>query len=577
MRKKVWKKWPIFVLCFALLFGAIPVQAEETIRHSTVDYDAIFRNANQIYIGNKQAVEWKVGAKYFLHYTVTNVTENETNQSGMIVTKDQYADFPYLKGGMHYASDLSLCEKGWTYLFRFEVTKDGLKYVAGKAKGEESSYIQFPYVEGEIKTKAPYFGVWMTGTEGGKLSAELRHIRCYDEYGNDLGICAPKASEIEVSEMNPMDVDHSYSFSVDEVACLAFGNERFTKSDVITLEYTVKNVEAKDVSQSGAEFTNTPTAYYPHEGENGYLNFDLHKKSTQTKLLSEGASYLVRFERGEKTFHVFVRRTLANGAVDYFSFENFAGTYNKKFGYVAMWIGEECKVTADFVNVKCYDGEGNNLAVQTNKKTEVIHYGDLEDYSPCAAMYYCKENQNILTLNLECDITRTVEGKTETENGVYSIRDGILKAKIGEKEQEFVYAYEYIKDDAGNKYFRLRNRKATFVSQKIGGETLSTQMINQKTGFKIEQPTKPDIKGKTFVQWVDGTGKTYDFNAIATESTTLYAEWEEEPNWETTAVVGGDNVGFDVIVTSIICVLLVVGTIVASIWYVRKRRGFENN
>lgn len=570
MKKKTRKPALMMAFCVMLLFSTVTVQAKENIRHSTVDYDAMFLEANEIYIGNKKAVDWEVGDKYFLHYTVTNVTEDQTNQSGMLVTKDRTCSFPYEKGGMYFSKDISICEEGWTYLFRFEVTETGLKYVAGKAKGTDSSYIQFPMTTGEIKTKGPYFGVWIANTEGGVLTADFRHMRCYDEKGNDLGVYAPKAAKIDISEMNPLDMGHSYSFSVEKVECLAFGNARYTDSDVIMLEYTVDNVKVKGITQSGAEFTSAPTAYFPHGDDMGYLNYDPHTKTDPTKLLTEDASYLVRFERQDDGFYVLVRRTMINGAVDYFSFANFYGKYRNDYGYIAMWLGQESNISADFTNVKCYDSNGNNLAIQTNMGVDVTHHGDLEDYTQCIADYYCKDNHTIITLDQKSAIRIKGVDEKDAHIGEYSIRNGILKLDVGRGEEKYTYAYEYIKDTEGNKYMRLRESKVTFVSNKVDGEVLATAIVSADTGWKLERPDNPTEGNGEFIAWVDGAGQEYDFDSIVTQAATLYASWDGEQTWEVmeNAVFGMDMA---TIITIVVCVLLVVGTVIASVLVVRKR------
>lgn len=570
MKRKVWKQVLAATFCFILFFGTMTVQAEETIKHSTVDYDASFYDATQIYIGNEKAVDWEVGDKYFLHYTVTEVTKDDTNQSGALVTSEPELNFPFLKGGMHFGSDVSITEEGWTYLFRFEVTENGFKYVAGKAKGTESSYVQFPFSVGEIETKGPYFGVWISGTEGQTLTAKLAHIRCYDEYGNDLGIMAPKATQISESDMNPLDVPHSYSFSVEDVACLAFGSARYSKSDVIMLEYTISNVKAEEVTQSGAEFTNAPTAYYPHTIGMGHLKFDFNTTEEPSKLITEGASYLVRFERQKDNFYVLAKRTMPNGAVDYFTFAVDEGSYNEAFGYVAMWIGQECKFSADFTNVKCYDGEGNNLGIQTNKGVIVTHYGDLEDYTQCAADYYCKKNKTIITLNQECDASVKGIDEAEGASGVYSIREGILKLKVNDAEEEYTYAYEYIKDAEGNKYVRLRENSVTFVSKSIDGEVISTAVVSSETGWKVAKPEDPTGGNGEFTGWVDGSNKEYDFDEIVTDAKILYATWDGDQEWEVLqSIVNG--LDMSLVITGVVCILLIGGTVAGSILLVRKR------
>lgn len=571
--KVAYKRWisMSFALLFALtLLAPLNVSAEENIKHSNVDYDASFRDATQIFIGNKLPVKWEVGDVYFLHYTVTKLESDETNQSGVMVTEAPKDVYPYLKGGMHYQNNLSICEEGWTYFFRFEVTEDGLQYIAGKANETESGYIQFPFTTGEITTPGTYFGVWINGTTGGKLTAELNHIRCYDEKGNDLGIIAPKASKIKISDMNPLDVNHRYSFSVEDVACLAFGSAKYTEAEAIMLEYTVSNVTAKNVTQSGAEFTNAPTAYFPHGNDMGYLNYDFNKAENPTNLLSEGASYLVRFVKDEETFDVLVKRTMPNGAVDYFSFANYYGTYDSVFGYVAMWIGQECEVTADFTDVKCYDDEGNNLGIQTNKNVAVTHSGELEDYTQCLAAYYCREKDSMMVLNENSNIICKDVAQDSTTSGSYAIEDGVLSITVEEETNEYEYAYEWFRDDEGNKYLRLRDNKVTFMSQREGGTEIASGKITAATEYKVARPENPTGGNGNFVCWIDRDGNEYEFNRIETESITLYASWDGEPDWQ--VLSGFSTYGKTIawIVSGVLCAALITGTTVVSVKKIRK-------
>lgn len=555
-----------------ILLSSFPVQAEEEVQHSTVDYELSFREAGGIFIGNEIPVDWKVGDKYFLHYTVTEVSEDHTNQWGMLTTKNPTDSYPYETGAMRYTDEVSVCEKGWTYLFRFEVTEDGFDVLAGKANQDGSSYIQFPYVTGDAAAKTPYFGVWITGTNGESMTAELRNIRCYDASGKDLGVSSPKASEIRISEMNTLDVNHSYSFSVEEVPVLAFGNEKRSEADVILLEYTVSNVDATDVSQSGAELTNAPTAHYPHGDNMGQLQFAFHNETDgETKLLSEGARYLVRFERGDGKFSVLVKRTMPNSAVDYFSFPNVAGDYNDIFGHAMMWFGEYAKLTADFTDVKCYDEQGNNLGITTNRGVAITHHGELEDYSQCLAVYYCKENDTLIVLEDEQKARKVANSTGETEQGTYSIESGVLRLVTDETEENFEYGYEFFRDDEGNRYVRLKSVKVTFMSRKYEGEVLSQTMTDAAGGYRAQKPEDPVSEGRTFQGWVDGTGKEYDFEQIATESITLYATWDDEAEYQE---VNGKGSGWlsDGMLVVMICSLLVIGTGIASVLYVRKRK-----
>ncbi len=555
-----------------ILLSSFPVHAEEEVKHSTVDYEISFREASGIFIGNEVSVDWKVGDKYFLHYTVTEVGADQTNQWGMLTTKNPTDSYPYETGAMRYSDENSICEKGWTYLFRFEVTENGFDVIVGKANQDGSSYIQFPYVTGDATVKTPYFGVWITGTNGESLTAEFRNIRCYDENGKDLGVSSPKASEIKISEMNTLDVNHSYSFSVEEVPVLAFGNEKRSESEVILLEYTAENVNAVDVSQSGAELTNAPTAHYPHGDNMGQLYYSFHNETDgETKLLSEGARYLVRFERGDGKFSVLVKRTLPNSAVDYFSFPNVEGNYKDVFGHAMMWFGEYAKLTADFTDVKCYDGKGNNLGIITNRDVAVAHHGELEDYSKCLAVYYCKENETLIVLDDEQKVRKIDNNTGDTEKGTYSIEKSTLRLVIDKTEEDFEYGYEFFRDEEGKRYVRLRDAKVTFVSHKYNGDVIEQIVVDASTGYKVQEPKTPTAEGKTFQRWVDGTGKEYDFDEIVTESITLYATWDDEAEHQK---VNGDGSGWfsDGMIVVMVCSLLIIGTGIASVLYARKRK-----
>ena len=83
----MWKRFAAVFFCMLLLCSNISAHAEEDIVRSNVDYNVTLRDASLVFIGNNKAVDWKVGDKYFLTYTVEDVTKSENFQSGMIATK----------------------------------------------------------------------------------------------------------------------------------------------------------------------------------------------------------------------------------------------------------------------------------------------------------------------------------------------------------------------------------------------------------------------------------------------------------------------------------------------------------
>ena len=80
MKKKNRKHILILLSCIALLCNSIFVYAKEDITRGDVDYEVIIQDATKVFIGNEKPIDWKVGDKYFLAYTVEDVTQNNLAQ-----------------------------------------------------------------------------------------------------------------------------------------------------------------------------------------------------------------------------------------------------------------------------------------------------------------------------------------------------------------------------------------------------------------------------------------------------------------------------------------------------------------
>lgn len=552
------------VLALSLLFGLMPTAAlaKEDIKLSNVEYEVNINDAKRVFIGNDKAVKYEVGKKYFLMYTVNEIQVNETTQSGMIVTTDKEEIFPYTKGGMKYDKKPLLLEEGYTYFFRFEITETGLECIAAKAKGEESEYIKLPHVARDITTQGQYFGAWMA--EGGAVTGKLTHVRCYDEDGNDLGVYGNDTQGVIVLKEGEMKansaVDHTYSFSLTDAGNIAISNGRGTDSEVVYMEYTVKNVKKGNITQSGTIFTNSPTAVFPYAGGSGFMKYAPHKQPEECMLLDEGGTYLVRFEKQADGFDVLIKRTV-NGKTTYFSYPHTYGEFKADNKYFSIWIGEgESNVSADFVDVKAYDAKGKNLAIQTNQGVEITHYGDLEDYSQCEAVYYCRGNDTFIALDDECNAIRRVDNEQISVTGTYSIREAILTLNVAGKEETFDYVYKSLTDKEGNKYIRLSDSKVTFVSDSVDGEVLDTVDVTAVDGYKLAEPVKPSREGRTFQYWQLGNGKQYDFDEVVTKSMTLYATWDGEDSY-TAAELLKNALNVQPIIAIVTCVLLILATV----------------
>ena len=295
-----------------------------------------------------------------------------------------------------------------------------------------------------------------------------------------------------------------------------------------------------------------------------------HKQPEECMLLEEGATYLLRFQKLEDSFDVMIKRTV-NGKTTYFSFPHEYGEFHKENSYFSIWIGEECGVSADFVDVKAYDNEGNNLAIQTNQGVEITHYGDLEDYSQCDAVYYCEANDTFIALDDEGKVIRRVDDEKTSVTGTYSIREARLTICLGETEEVFDYVYKSFTDQDGNKYIRLSDSKVTFVSQRMDGEVLEIVDVTAAGDFKVAEPSDPSKEGRKFQSWKTGDGEVYDFDTVITKSMTLYASWDGEDAYTATGILE-NGIGTQPIVVAAVCSVLVIGTLLAVLKISRGKK-----
>lgn len=570
MNTRILKKVFALVLCCLMLCGSFSVYAAESITPSKKEYQVEISDAKCTFLGNEKPVDFAVGKKYFLMYTVDKVKKDETQQSGMIVTSDNKIEYPYLKGTMNYEQKSLLMEEGYSYFLRFEMTEDGMRYIAAKAKDNENSYVSFSGDFGGVEPKSGYFGLWTS--EIGNLTASLSHVRCYDEKGNDLGLHSSRGvMVIEEGMMTPNpNVEHSYEFSLEEAKTVAISNSKRATGDVVYMEYTISNVNPAGITQSGVINTITPTASYPF-GDTGLLQYNQHQ-TPESEMLVEGASYLLRFEKVEDGYSVIVKRTL-DGKEDYLSFGWEYGDFTDG-DYYSIWFGEFSQLSADFTNVKCYDEEGNNLGIQTNQSILIIHHGNLEDYSQCEAVYYCKENDTFVSLDDECNASKRIDGEDSATVGTYYIRQSKLYLTMGDETEEFDYGFNFFMDENGNKYLRLKEVKVRFVSGFINADSIEEATTTAKNGYKLEEPSKPTKKNNTFKAWCLGDGTEYDFDTVVTEAFTLYAKWEDGNGNEYLAVeASGGNILKPILAVGA-SIVLIAGTAIAATFVIKK--GKEN-
>ena len=566
-------------LCYVLLATPFMAEAAEKITPSIKNYGVELRGAKNFYLHNKEAVDLKVGSKFFLTYTVTEIESDGSGQSGVIITRDPKDEFPYRQGKMKYLQKQALLTEGRTYFFRFEMTKEGLVSTVGWAKGDESDYIGFSLEEGKIQDNCKYFGVWFGDGDNTNMVGRLTRVRCYDENGKDLGIDIGAYEEVATTYdpaermalvPNPS-IQNKYSFSLKDAFNVAISNRKITDSKVVYMEYTVKSVSHDGLWQSGMIHNSTPTNEYP----SGFWRNEEHDTENYKgcRLLKPGVTYLIKYELTDQGMDVLLKYK-ENGEYVYFEYPRCWGESDPGCEFFTLWLGEgrESKVSAEFVDFKCYDDKGNNLGLQTNQGVEITHQGGLEDYSQCIAAYYNEEMNRIIWLQEKNKVSIVTEKEdTEVVDGSYVIDKGVLKTTIGETTTEYKYRYAHVEDTDGNRYIRLKNQKVKFVSGIVSGEEIATVTTSADSGYRVTLPTPPSMEGNTFVSWCYSDGTEFNFEKPVVESITLYAKWQDGDGNEFLAV-DAETKGLDLTwyIIGGSCMLIIAATVVGGVLIVRK-------
>ena len=493
---------------------------------SKTEYTVLLDRAADVFIGNKQPLAAKKGQEFYLSYKVETVGASTTSkQHGVVGTADNTAVYPYENGGqLKFGTGNLLLKEGFTYFLKLTVGKDGMACVAARAKGKENEYFSFANSYGKGNADLQYFGLWFGD---GQVTAKLSHILCYDRNGKDLGIAFLEGRGISFEEralVSDPGVSRHYTVTASDAVTVALSNAKATTSDTVYMEYTVKQ-NASRIYQTGVIHTDTPTAVYPFTGGGGKLLFETVEKPGGGYLLQEGASYLIRFIRGETDFDALVQKTFG-GKTESHKFTLSAGDYLKKAGYFSLWFGEGPDYPVDFklTDFKCYDKDGNDLGLQSNVSLQIETFGELSDYDGCQAVYYEEESGNTVALYRDKSVKVTENGKT-TE-GSYYIQAGKLYLAVNGKTAVYDYAYRYFKAGGGKRYRRLGTYTVTFVTGT--GKAPEREVLSWENGYIAKEPEKPTKDGAEFEGWFLSDGSRFSFGEMTVKSVTLYAKWTEK-------------------------------------------------
>ncbi len=572
-----------------LIMVAMPLQAnaEEDkwgVKISNVDYNVELQDTRFVYICNQESIGSKVGTEYYMTYTVESMAMSEAEHQGVCGTSLPTQYVPWEKngedGGFYYCNytteNIMLVQKR-TYFLKFVVTEDGFTYRVGWANSDKSRYVDYDMTMGEVKTNLGYFGLFIAGTN---MTGKLTKIRCYDRYGNDLGVqVTPDRNAIVTKKLtNNKNVNHSYRIALDDAQDVVIANKKPAQTKKMYMEYTVESSDSS-VFQSGVIQSSTIHAF-PFNGMDAALYYrqemDVEKMGQKENgvLLQPGAKYIIEFTMGEEGMTVIAQRTM-NGETVYLSFptEYAACSPTAKFFALFFGQGEKTYVNCVLKDFKCYDAKNNNLGVQCNQLADITHYGSMEDYSGCEAVYFCDEDKSFYALYADQTVKYTADG--ETKNGTYVVNEATSKItfKIDGKKEIFDYLYQHFTNAEGKKWRRLHVYRVNF---KTGtDEVIEEQVLFADSGYVVLQPEDPVLEGNKFLGWYTADGKEYDFEQLVTESFTLYAKWNE---YTYADKIVKEKMVIDQMKTIVLAVsaLLLVTSIAISAVIIKKRGGAKN-
>lgn len=576
--KRVVLTLTMFCIMTALIAGAMPAKAVEP---SDEEYTLSFSGVEEVFFGNAKAANLKAGNEIYLTYTVDKVrTDHKAVQHGVVGTQKPEARYPYDKGGVIcYSEDAPILKQGYTYFFKFTYTEEnGFEYVAAEAKDGNSQWVWFNSRIGDETDNYTHCGIWFAG---GIVSVKLSHVRCYDQNGNDLGVLAPKHRETLLDEATVRsandELDHKYNITINNATNVVISNAKLTSSDRVYMEYTVKESSKTKSNQWGLINHHAPQKTYPHANA-GQLFYEMDEKNPgRGYLLQEGASYVITFLKRSGQCLTLVQRTL-NGKTEFKEFVNTTGVYTENDPYFALWLGEGLNypINCQIIDFRCYDGNNNNLGVQTNDKLNVVkveHFGELEDYAGCEAVYYDAQTQSTIMLYSDQTAKVTIDGVSE--NITYKIKNDVLTLYYPDRTEEYAYFYQKFTTEDGKVYVRLGEYTVKFVTET--GEVVETVVLDATTGYLVAPPENPQKDGAEFLGWYLSDGTKFDFGSIVNQSLTLYAKWSSDPDYQ--PLKGWDkltsgNITALVISVSVSAILLAVGIVLAVLVF-KKGNKYE--
>lgn len=584
MRKKKLSGIAALLMAVVMMTASLlpmTAQAEENdVKVSETTY-GVQINGNKAFVCNEVALDAKVGTEMYLTYTVGKVDSSKATQHGVGGNPAATASYPYRDGGFLYFKNGDseyLLEPETTYFMKFVVTENGFDYTIGWAKEDKSGRMYFKNQTGKGTSEMKHIGLWL---DGGSTSVRLNDVHCYDREGNDLGI-AGSGIQVMPQYAKPFakatQVKHLYTVTVENQMNMRIYNEKKTDSDTIYFEYKVKSSDSK-IYQSGVTLNDKDPSSAYGSGQYVYELLSM-KEPGNGFMLVPGAEYWIecRDTHTDKGWVALIQRTY-KGETEWFRLSGGKQRHSEHVGFSSLFFGEGGDYRANFVltDMRCYDGEYNNLGIATNKADVVVeHEGEILDYSGCDNVYYSKEKNTLIAVYPDKTLLFTKDGQTTA--GSYFIDDVEplqFTMTLGNETTKYTYYNSYLLDAENNRYNRLSTYTVQF--RPGNGAEDTEQVFSTENGYVITKPEDPTLENDKFLYWCTRDGKEYDFSRVVTESAILYAKWEKGGILEYEVLQDEADVSdYTPYVAIGLSVVIVVATVVTCVMLMRKGNQNEN-
>lgn len=219
--------------------------------HFLVDssYSFSLNNTCNVAISNKYPTDSDI---IYFEYEVENVTQDDTNQQGLVATSSPREKYPMgiSRGHLIYKNyergkgETPLLREGAKYFIMIKKIENGIDgFVQCTVNGVTEIYA-FPSVAYRYTSAYKYFCLWLGESSKSGVTADFKNVKCYDAKGNSLGISLNQSS-VQVAHTGKGEEDDYFKSQAwyycpknGAFIILSDGKTAFKQTEGVKEEYT---------------------------------------------------------------------------------------------------------------------------------------------------------------------------------------------------------------------------------------------------------------------------------------------------------------------------------------------------